>query len=437
MMVSARGCALVLVVTASMLHPAPGWGESRRATGVRAFVGARVIDGTGSEPIENAAVIVRDGRIEAVGPVASTEIPDGADVIDVAGKTITPGLVNAHGHLGEVRGLESKPEYYTTDHLLDQLGLYARYGVTTVFSLGGDKEPAFKLRDAQATPDLDRARVFVAGPVVTSGNPAAARLMTSAIADMKADFVKIRVDDNLGTTQKMPPMAYQIVLDIAHRRGLRLASHIFYLEDAKALLEAGSDFIAHSIRDTYVDDEVIELLKARDVCMCPTLTRELSTFVYESRPDFFDDPFFLREADPDVIEQLLDPERQQKVKASETAQGYKAALQVASRNLKTLSDAGVRIAFGTDTGPAARFQGYFEHVELEMMAEAGLTPMQIIKAATGDAATCWQKEDELGTLQPGRWADLIVLTENPLDDIRNMRGIESVWIAGNRVADTR
>lgn len=426
--------AVIVTVVVMLLHPS-ALSTASRATGVQAFVGARIIDGTGADPTEDGVVVVRDGRIEAVGPRASTTVPDGAEVVDVTGLTLTPGLLNAHGHVAETVGLESKPEYYTEANLLAQLGRYARYGVTTVFSLGGDREPGFRLRDAQDTPDLDRARLFVGGPVITSGNPAAARLMTSAVADMKADYAKIRVDDNLGTTVKMPPQAYNVVLDIAHRRNLRVASHVFYLEDAKALLQAGTDFIAHSIRDTDVDDEVIEMLKARDICVSPTLTREVSTFVYESRPDFFDDPFFLREADKDVLDQLLDPERQQKVRESKTAQAYKAALQVASRNLKALSEAGVRIAFGTDTGPPARFQGYFEHMEMELMAEAGLTPMQILVSATGDAARCWEKAGEIGTIVPGAWADLIVLEKNPLDDIRNMRTIQSVWIAGNRVPE--
>jgi imidazolonepropionase-like amidohydrolase len=121
------------------------------------------------------------------------------------------------------------------------------------------------------------------------------------------------------------------------------------------------------------------------------------------------------------------------MRTSPAAQKYKAALEVASRNLKKLSDSGVKIAMGTDTGPPARFQGYFEHMELELMAKAGMTPRQILQAATGDAASCMQMTGRIGTLQPGAWGDLIVLERNPIDDIRNMRTIQSVWIAGNQV----
>ena len=109
---------------------------------------------------------------------------------------------------------------------------------------------------------------------------------------------------------------------------------------------------------------------------------------------------------------------------------------MASVNLKKLADAGVKIAFGTDSGPPARFQGYFEHLELELMAKAGLSPKQIIVSATGDAAGSLGLED-VGTLEPGKWADFIVLTDNPLEDIKNTRSIESVWIAGNRVPERK
>ena len=187
------------------------------------------------------------------------------------------------------------------------------------------------------------------------------------------------------------------------------------------------------MRDRYVDDELIRLLKQRDVCLCPTLMREVSTFVYESEPAFFADPFFLRDADPAVLAELREPKRQAELRASRSAQAYKTALAVAGRNLKRLVDAGVRIAMGTDTGPPGRFQGYFEHLELGLMAQAGLTPRQVLLSATGDAARCMKVDGQVGAIRPGAWADLLVLARNPLDDVRNTRTLESVWIAGNEV----
>jgi imidazolonepropionase-like amidohydrolase len=394
------------------------------------FVGARLIDGTGAAPIENAAIVVRAGRIDAIGPAESTDIPADGERVDLGGRTIIPGLNNTHGHVGGTRGLEQG--HYSEENVLAQLALNARYGVTTVNSLGDDGEAGIRIRDAQDVPTLDRARLYVAGSVVTGDTPAEARGVVDDNAAENVDLIKIRVDDNLGTASKMSPEVYQAVIDRAHERGLRVASHLYYLDDAKALLRAGTDFVAHSVRDQAVDDELIGLLVDRDVCYSPTLTREVSTFVYEDTPDFFADPFFLREAAPEVLDQLRDPERQQGVRSSRTAQLYKRALEVAMNNLEPLVDGGATLAFGTDAGPPARFQGYFEHMELWMMVDAGLTPMQVLVSATGDAARCLGLED-VGSLTEGKWADFVVLTADPLADITNTRSIESVWIAGNRV----
>ena len=400
--------------------------------GLYAFVGATVIDGTGNPPIKDAVLIVRDGRIEDVGSKELLPPPETANLVDVSGKTIIPGLINAHGHVGQTRGLESGPDVYCKDNVLAQLQLYARYGVTTVVSLGGDGPEAIELRDEQDTKDLDRARIYVAGSVVDGRTPAAVTKMIDDNAAMKVNWIKIRVDDNLGSSRKMRPNVYQAVIDHAHRKGIRVASHLYYLDDAKGLLDKGVDFIVHSVRDEEVDQELIDALLSNEVCLCPTLTREVSTFVYESEPDFFTDLFFLKETDPDVIEQLKDPERQKKIQQSKSAQQYKKALEVASANLKKLADAGVTIAFGTDTGPPARFQGYFEHMELELMVKAGLTPMQAIMAATGQAADCLNLH-RVGTLTQSKWADMIVLNEDPLADIKNTKTVDSVYIAGNKV----
>ena len=302
-----------------------------------------------------------------------------------------------------------------------------------MFSLGGDGPEGLAVRDRQDTPDLDRARLFMAGPVVTGDTPEEAVAVVNAVADSGFDIVKIRIDDNLGAAGKITPEVYQAVVETAHQRGLRLAAHLYYLEDAKGLLEAGADLVAHSVRDADVDDDLITLLRDSGVCVCPTLMREVSTYVYESRSDFFDDPFFLRDADTAAIERLSAPANQERIQNSRSAQTYKAQLEVAKRNVKTLTDAGIPIAMGTDTGPPGRFQGYFEHGEFALMVEAGLTPMQAIIASASDAARCMEVDTNLGSLEPGQWADFLVLGANPLDDIANTRMIETVYIAGNPV----
>ena len=406
-MLRTRAATFLLVACASSAHAQ-----------AKAFTGATLIDGTDRAPIANATIVVRDGRIVAAGPTSSVTIPSGATRVALGGKTVIPGLINAHGHVNAPADLET----------------YAAYGITTVYSLGGEPATVFAARAEQDTPTLDRARVFVAGPVLAPTTPDEARTQVAGVAAQKVDIVKIRVDDNLGTTQKMTPEVYRAVIDEAHKRGLRVAAHLFYLADAKSLLASGADLVAHSVRDTDVDAELIAALKSRGVCVSPTLMREVSTFVYESTPAFFSDPFFLAHANAEWVSTLKQPARQEAMRTSQSAQRYKAALEVAKRNVKKLSDAGVPIAMGTDTGPTGRFQGYFELMEIEMMVQAGLTPRQALASATRDAARCMKLDRELGTLEAGKRADFVVLDASPLTDIANIRRIASVYIAGNPVA---
>ncbi|MEX0739413.1 MAG: amidohydrolase family protein [Pseudohongiella sp.] len=395
-----------------------------------ALTGARIVDGTGNAPIENGVLVITDGRITAVGSADRVDIPEDAIQQSLAGKTLIPGFINTHGHVGAVRGLESG--HYNRDNLLRQLALYARYGVTTVISLGDDESEGFTLRDQQNTMELDRARLYVAGPVLSAQTPADASALVDDTAVLSPDFIKIRVDDNLGRTAKMPAEVYQAFSDRADHHGIPLAVHTYYLQDTKDLIRAGADFIAHSVRDTHVDSEFVNLMLTHNLCYSPTLTRELSTYVYESEPAFFADPFFLTDADPQVLATLREPERQQRLQNNAAAQQYKASLPIAMANVKILADAGVQIAMGTDSGPPARFQGYFEHLEMWMMQDAGMSAMQILQSATGGAAECMGLSDT-GTLETGKWADLLVMGENPVQDIKNTRSLEQVWIAGKPV----
>lgn len=397
-----------------------------------AFVGATIIDGTEAAPLADGVIVITNGRIRTVGPRAAVTIPPGAEIVDVAGKTIMPGIVNAHAHVGDTNGLETGD--YTAENLLRQLRLYARYGVTTVNSLGGDEAAGFALRDDQYRADLERARVLVAGTVVTGTDAESVRNQVNANADAGANFIKVRVDDNLGRTPKMSPELVDVLIAQAHERRLPVAVHLFYLDDAKSILSAGADLIAHSIRDLAVDRELLNLIKSKDVCYIPTLTREVSTFIYESEPEFFSDPFFLKEVDSSIITQLSSPEYRSRIRSSASAQAYKAGLEVAMANLGMLSSEGVRIAMGTDSGPPARFQGYFSHMEMQMMLDAGMSPFDVIRSATAVAADCSNAND-VGTLEPGKWGDLIVLGKSPLEDISNTKTIEGVWLAGNRVPD--
>jgi imidazolonepropionase-like amidohydrolase len=390
---------------------------AQTAAATRAFTGATIIDGTGNAPIRNATMLVTNGRITAVGPAERITIPANAERVALAGRVIMPGMINAHGHASSVANLTT----------------YAAYGVTTVYSLGDESTDVFAARQAQRTAPPRHARVFVAGPVLNPRTAAEARTQVADVVAQGVDIVKIRVDDNLGTAPKMTRDVYTAVIQEAHARGKRVAVHLYYLSDAKALLAAGADFIAHSVRDLPVDAPFVKALSASKVCYSPTLMREVSTYVYESTPSFFADSQFLAHANRDWMATVTQPARQEATRTSTSAQRYKAQLPVAMRNLKTLHDAGVPIAMGTDTGPLGRFQGYFELMEMEMMVDAGLTPAQVISAATRDAARCLRIDQELGTLETGKWADFVVLERSPLERIQHIRLQHSVWIGGHRV----
>jgi imidazolonepropionase-like amidohydrolase len=411
-----RGKAVMVATFRRAASPADS-AVGRAPGAVVALTGATLIDGTDRAPVADATIVVRDGRIVAAGSSSRVAIPAGAERVSLAGKTVIPGLINAHGHVNAEADLRT----------------YANHGVTTVFSLGGEPQHVFAARAAQATPALDRARVFVAGPVLAPNTPDEARAQVAEAATRKVDIVKIRVDDNLGTTRKMTPEVYSAVIDEAHRRGLRVAAHLFYLADARRLVAAGVDLVAHSVRDSTVDESLIAALKSRGVCYVPTLMREVSTFVYESTPDFFSDSLFQAHANPEWVAMGRDPARQAATRANASAQRYKVALDVAMTNLRKLAPAGAPIAMGTDTGPVGRFQGYFELLELDRMVTAGLTPRQALRSGTRDAARCLKLDAELGTLEAGKWADFVVLNGNPLTDISAVRRISSVWIAGNRI----
>jgi imidazolonepropionase-like amidohydrolase len=394
---------------------------------VTAFTGATIIDGSGGDPVTNGVLLIQNGRVVSVGTKENVTIPENAIINDVSGKTIIPGFINAHGHVGDVKGIEGG--YYSEENLIDNLSIFARYGITTVVSLGGDQKQAEPIRAVNDTASSPRARLFIAGEVITGKTPAEAIAVIERNHQMGVDFMKIRVDDNLGTATKMTEDVYRAVISRSHELGYKIATHMYYLEDARKLLAAGTDMLAHSVRDLPVDEAFIQLLKEKKVPYCPTLTRELSTFVYGDTAEFFSDPFFKKEYDSVTIQPLKDPARQLQVSNSQSAKTYKKQLPVAMANLKILSDRGIPIVFGTDSGIPTRFMGYFEHLEMKMMADAGLTPMQIIVSATKNAAEYMGLKD-LGTLSAGHYADFILLDADPLGDIQNVRKISGVYING-------
>lgn len=407
-----------------------------------------LIDGTGNPAIANAALLIENGRITRIGSAERMTAPAGAQVIDLAGKFVMPGIINLHGHVGSTVDLASNASFYTRENVEKNLRTYASYGVTTVLSLGTDLDLIYKIRDEQHAGRPTYTRIYTAGHGFTlkggiGGAPPATFALEDAaeipkdvdtLAAKKVDFVKVWVDDALGHRKKIPFEMTKAIIDNAHRHNLRVDAHVFYLDDAKQLVNAGLDALAHSVRDQPVDDILIGAMKKHGAWQsAATLTREASMFVYAKPPAFLTDPFFTRSVSPAVIATLSDPDYQKKIAADPDFSKYAGILEMAQKNLKLLADAGIPYGMGTDTGPPGRFPGFFEHWEMELMVEAGLTPSQVIMAATKRGAEFLRAKD-LGTIEVGKWADLLVLGADPRVNIHNTRLIEAVYIAGNQVS---
>lgn len=407
-----------------------------------------LIDGTGTPAIANAAMLVENGRITRIGSAERLTPPAGAQVIDLAGKFVMPGIINLHGHIGNTVDLAANASFYTRENIEKNLRTYASYGITTVLSLGTDQDLIYKIRDEQHAGRPVYTRVYTAGHGFTikggiGGAPPATFALedvaeipkdVDALAARKVDIVKVWVDDSLGHRKKIPFEMSKAIIDNAHRHGLRVDAHIFYLDDAKQLVNAGLDSLAHSVRDQPVDQELMDAMKKHGAWQsAATLTREASMFVYAKPPAFLTDSFFTRSVSPAVITTLSDPDYQKKMAADPDFSKYAGILEMAQKNLKLLADAGIPYGMGTDTGPPGRFPGFFEHWEMELMVDAGLTPTQVITAATKRGAEFLRAKD-LGTIEVGKWADLVVLSADPRVNIRNTRLIDAVYIAGNQVS---
>ena len=431
----------------------------RLAGATLVLTGARIIDGTGGAPLKNGVVVLDGKQILEIGPADKVQAPPGAEVVDVHGKSIIPALISAHSHLGLCQGaLGPKPENYTRENVQHQLEQYERYGVLTVMSLGVNKDILYAWREEQRMGKLDGADIFTAdrGLGVQRGAPPFPLLqdqvyrptsIEEARADVREsvarhpDLIKIWLDDLFGTAPKMEPEIFQAVIeqahaiaDEAHKSKLKVAAHIFYLSDAKALVKAGIDIIAHSVRDQPVDAEFIEAMKANGVVYIPTLDLDESQFIFADQPAWMQEPFFTKAVDPVLLERWKSLLYAKEMQANPNTPKNKAAAAIGQRNLKTLFDAGVKVAFGTDSGALpTRVQGFAEHRELQLLVQAGLSPAEAIVCATKNSAEVIGASDR-GTLEPGKKADLLVLDGNPLDDIRNTMKIDMIIHEGKRIS---
>lgn len=419
--------------------------QAHTPTPVTVLRDVTLIDGTGAAPRAHQAVILRNNRIAWLGPLARLKTPKGAVVEQLSGKYLLPGLIDSHVHLGLVNGITQDLKYQTADNIQGQLATYAAYGITSVQAMGTEQDFVFGLRAAQAH-NLDRARIFTVGQgVVFAGSyggvpgldqkvatPDAARTMVRAQAAKGADAIKLWVDDEFATLpERMPAAISTAVIDEAHKAGKKAIAHVFYRDNLVELTREGINGFAHAVRDQQLTAADIAAMKAKGVWqMAATLSREAS-FTYATLP-FLNDPFFSRGVTPAVLEELASPARAQRLSTAPLFPRYPGVLQQAMQNFAAQAKAGVPYGMGTDSGPTARFAGYFAHWELELMVKSGITPMQAIVAATSSNARFMGAKD-IGTVAVGKLADLLVLDANPLADIRNTRKIAKVYIGGKSV----
>ncbi|HET7670539.1 MAG TPA: amidohydrolase family protein, partial [Burkholderiales bacterium] len=368
-----------------------------------AYEGARVIVGDG-RVIDNATLVVQGDRLAEVG--RDVRVPAGATRVSLAGKTVMPMIVDTHVHLNADR-----------EALVRDLKERAWYGVGAEASLGTDGYGNLDVRNLKIP---GAARFLSAGRGITMQEPgrtsvpywisstAEARKAVQELAENKVDIVKIWVDTRDGKYRKLSPELYGAIIDEAHRRGLRVTAHIFDLEDAKGLVRAGVDALAHGVRDRDVDDEFLAMLKQRpNLVLTPNLPdRGVRVDLGWLKPSLPEKQYAMME--------------QQNTDRPATQQFY----GIQARNLAKMNAAGVRITLGTDGNRA-----WGPHEEMLDMAMAGMTPMQVIVAATRNSAEFLRLRDT-GTLERGKSADFIVLDANPLDDITNTRRISRVVLRG-------
>jgi imidazolonepropionase-like amidohydrolase len=413
---------------------------------ITVFEGARLIAGNGGPPIESSAFIVEGGRFTAVGRKGELRVPAGTQRIDLSGKTVIPALVDGHSHIGYVKNLTSGPANYTRENILDHMYRFAYYGVAASQAMGSDfGEMPYALREEILAGKYPEAARFItagrglaplseispanmrhAAYVITTEE--GARAAVGELAAKKVKVIKTWVDDRGGNNkEKLAPNLYRAIIDEAHKHNLRVAAHATGLEDAKDLLRAGLDLFAHMIRE--VDDELVALFKQRpNAAVLPALAApRLAVYAPYLNPPL---PLLADTISPEQIKRVQDR------LAAATPQSREQSRQSwdsLARGVAKLNAAGVKIGLGTDGGGQnGGFVGWTAHTELENLVAAGMTPAQVLVAATRNTAEILGLDD-LGMVAAGKSADFIVLDMNPLEDITNVRKISRVYLRGKEV----
>jgi imidazolonepropionase-like amidohydrolase len=407
----------------------------------------RVIIGDGSV-LESGALLVDGGRISAVGLRSEIEPELSVEVIDLSGKTIMPALIDSHAHLGYEGHTSWGAENYSRENLIDHLQRYAYYGFSAVFSAGSDPDAlAYQVQQAQLAGEFPSARFLFAAGMAPPGQGPNDQFLTHTVALEKQtgqrilygvdsmeqaidsvreiaakniSVIKIWVDDRGGSQQKLAPQLYRAIADEAAKNGIEIYAHQQYAEDMPSLLEAGVSGFLHGRIGAGLGREIAQQLTAANAFVVPNIG------LGELRRAAIGTDDFLRASLPESVAARLGESGQRLLKANRE-EALEAELRASFGHLL---DANVDIVLGTDAGAVPdHFFGYTGHRELEIFVRLGMTPMQAIVAATSKPAQRLGLDD-LGLLQPGYSADLVVLDENPLNNIRNTRSISLVFLNG-------
>jgi imidazolonepropionase-like amidohydrolase len=424
---------IILVSALATLGAAPAQAP-RPATAPIAIVGARMIDGTGAAPIDDSVVVVEGDRIRAAGARAVVPVPRGATVVAAAGKVLIPGLVDAHCHINQAP--EDMKRYW-----IAQL----RWGVTTMRSAGNDKPETVPLfRQTRAGAFL-APRSYTAGqgfsvsgpypgaPTFRPMTPADARANVQSLKAQKVDVIKIWMTD-----PKFPPEVIAAIVDEGTKVGIPIVAHVTDVASLRQLAELGVTDFLHTPNDQPVTPELVAYAKSKKLSFAPTLANGEARWFYYEHPEILNLPMLQDALYPRGRQMLADAARKAETLSAPDLAQRKARLREAYPFIKAMSDAGVRIVTGTDCGAEASQItpfGHATHRELQMYAEAGMSPLAAIRAATLDAARVITRseEPEYGSIQGGKAADLLLLDADPTVDINNTIKISKVMRAGHWV----
>jgi imidazolonepropionase-like amidohydrolase len=414
-----------------------------------------IVDGTGALVLRNGVIVIEGQRIRDIGRRGNIRGGPGVTILNAEGKWAIPGLIDAHVHFDQSGGIYTRPDAvdlrstrpyeeevrWIRERLPATLGRYIASGVTGAVDMGGPMW-AFEVRDLAA--GMSQApRVAVSGPLIATvgvpelaaqdpavievDSPQEAWDLVGRIADRGPDLIKIlfihRQSDDLDRQAGL----VEAIIAESHKRGFRAAVHATELGTAKAALAGGADVLVHSIEDRRVDAEFINMMKARGALYIPTL------MVTEGYDEVLGRAVKLT----DIEQRLGDPEVIQswdQLPADVRPHQLLASRPMEFVNLQLLYSVDIPIAAGTDAGNIGTLHGPALHRELELMAEAGMRPFDILIAATRNAAAVMGKSQDLGTLQRGKLADLVLLDADPVRDIRNVRKIFKVMKNGEFVA---